>query len=42
MGRASPDTVCNVSRWFDCLSRHSSAMSGLATVTYAPVSTVTK
>jgi hypothetical protein len=42
MGWASPDTVCSVNNWFGCLSGHPSAMSGIATVTYAPVSAVTK
>lgn len=41
MVRTSPDAVCSVCRWFGCRSGHSAAMSGLATVTYTPVSTVT-
>jgi hypothetical protein len=39
--RASPDTVYSVQRWFASLSDLPAAMSGRATVTYSPVSTVT-
>jgi hypothetical protein len=38
MGRDPPDMVCSVKFGFGCLSGHPAAMSGLATVTYAPVS----
>jgi hypothetical protein len=40
-GRSSPDTVCNVCRWSDCLCGHPAAMSGLATVRYSAVVTFT-
>jgi hypothetical protein len=42
MGSASPDAVCSLNRWFGCLSGYPAAISGLATVTFAPVSTVTR
>jgi hypothetical protein len=42
MGRDSPDTVCSMKPGFGCLSGHPAAMSGLATIMYAPVSTVTR
>jgi hypothetical protein len=37
----TPDTLCSVKPEFGSLSGHPAAMYGLATVTYAPVSTVT-
>jgi hypothetical protein len=41
MGWASPEAACNYRWWYGCLSRHPGLISGLAAVTYAPVSTVT-